>query len=90
MNVVYKYGPIQPADYVSLEMPEGAQPLRFAPQRDDVYLWALVNPEAPHRTYRFRWAGTGHEITDRREDLQYVNTFEMHGALVFHLFEVKE
>jgi hypothetical protein len=82
MNV-FKY-PIDPADVVEVELPEGAKPLHFDMQNGRFYLWALVDPERPTTTYRFRMAGTGHPI-DTVGD--FVNTVLINGGqMVFHFF----
>ena len=89
MQTVYKYGPIQPNDYFELDLPEGAQILTVAEQHGEVYLWALVVTENAPETRRFRWAGTGHRLTEDESGLRFISTFQMSGgALVFHVFEV--
>lgn len=86
MLTVYKY-PVQADDYFEVMMPAGAQVLTVQLQYGDAQMWALVNPDAPLRVYRFRLAGTGHPI--RETNLTYIGTFQaMGGGLVFHLFEI--
>ncbi len=85
---VYKYI-IQPYDYFYLELPKGARILTVQYQEPHVCLWALVDPEAPTQIRKFRWAGTGHEISEAPENLRHVSTFFMQGELlVFHIFEI--
>lgn len=86
MQTVYKY-PVQAHDYFEVMMPAGAQVLTVQLQYGDAQMWALVNPDAPQRVYRFRLAGTGHPIEET--NLQYIGTFQaMGGGLIFHLFEI--
>lgn len=88
MLKVFKYQ-IEPNDYFELILPAGAEILDVAAQRDTVCLWALVDPDAPKQVRRFRWAGTGHPITENPKQLIHVSTFQMRGGeLVFHIFEV--
>ncbi len=70
----------------TLDMPHDAQILSVQIQRGYPKLWALVDTNAPEKTRHFRIYGTGDEIDDS-ENLKYIGTFQMHGALVWHLFE---
>ncbi len=84
---VYKYK-IEPDEDFELDLPKDAQVLTCGHQEGFGYfLWALVDPEAPTQTRKFRWAGTGQEITEPRENLRYVCTF-MVDPFVWHIFEV--
>lgn len=88
MLKVFKY-PVPIGDAVTIDMPAGAQPLHVAEQHGTVCLWALVDPARPPVPRRFRFAGTGHEITEDLAYLNHVGTFFMRGGdLVFHLFEI--
>lgn len=86
-KTVYKYRfPVD--DIVSIDMPEGAQPLHVAMQGRYACLWALVDASRPMKERRFRIAGTGHPIKDQ-ECMKYIGTFLVNdGALVFHVFEI--
>ena len=88
MRKVFKYQiPIN--DYVDIALPEDAQILTVDCQHGQPCLWALVDPTAPEVTRRFRFAGTGHPITDDTERLFFHGTFQMDGgSLIFHIFEV--
>ncbi|MCK8787655.1 hypothetical protein M0638_25130 [Roseomonas sp. NAR14] len=71
----------------TISMPEGAELLHVAAQGGEVCLWALVNPERPVETRRFRAFGTGHAIPAGLS-LRFVGTALLAGgALVFHVFE---
>lgn len=88
MKSVWKF-PIPVLDRFHLEMPVGAEPICVQVQHDRPVLWALVNLDETVKAIRtFRFAGTGHEITDQIK--AYVGTFQMaDGRLVFHVFEVE-
>ncbi len=88
MRKVFKYDvPVE--DVFTLDMPEGAKILSFQTQRDLPMIWALVNPDAPMQSRKFRLAGTGHPIADYDDELSFVATCQMMGgSLVWHLFEL--
>jgi len=81
---VYKYElPI--GDWVSITMPEGAEPLCVAVQKGIPMLWARVMVGNPPVVHHFRIAGTGHDLGSNVG--RHVGTFQMHsGELVFHVF----
>lgn len=89
MFAVYKY-PLEVADYVSLVLPIGAEPLTAIEQNGQWVLWCLVDTQEKQMYPRhFRIAGTGHPILHDPGNLKYINTFFTHGGtLVWHLFEV--
>jgi hypothetical protein len=89
-KTVYKYKLQSLGDYYTLELPVGAQILKFATQYNIPALWALVDPEAALVKRRFRVAGTGHKISSAEVDrLTYIGTCQLReGTLVWHLFEV--
>lgn len=58
-HVIYKYA-ISP-DAV-LAMPQGARILSVAAQRGQPHIWALVDPQAPTETRRFRTVATGEQF----------------------------
>ena len=88
MLKVYKYK-IKVDNYFELDLPYGAWVLDVDLQKQDIYLWALVNPDAELEKRRFRFAGTGHEIDEEVYQLSHIKTFQiMAGSLVFHIFEI--
>lgn len=90
MMKVYKY-PIEPTDYFDLELPVDAKVLTVDFQYNQPCVWALLDTDKPGVLRHFRLAGTGHPITEKCEELEYINTFQMMGGhLVFHLFELKK
>jgi hypothetical protein len=86
MRKVFKYN-IPFADHFTMELPIGAEILKVDMQANDPKMWALVNPNASPEIRHFRWAGTGHEITEQY--LKHIDTFFMYETqLVWHIFEV--
>lgn len=86
MEQVWKY-PIHMQDSFELEMPQGAQILFVAVQKDAPCLWARVDSARKLWTRRFIVRGTGHPIDVL--PASHVGSFMLHGGtLVFHLFEV--
>lgn len=72
-------------------LPEGAKILDVQIQFDKPCLWALVNPENKLVKRKFRFAGTGHDITENPENLEFISTFQISGGRgIFHIFEIKE
>ena len=85
MATIYKYA-FEVTDHVSIAMPEGADLLCVQTQGHTQCIWAIVNPDLPLETRRFRVYGTGHPL-DETPGI-YVGTFQlMGGSLVFHVFE---
>ena len=76
--------------YTAVVLPKGAQVLYAAIQREDIQLWALIDPNE-HKTERrrFLFVGTGHTI-EGAEPLTHVSSFfsDPSGSYVFHVFEV--
>ena len=88
MKRVYKYV-VYMGDYMNVELPEGAEILTVQAQYDEPHIWALVNPDAPMVTRKFRLLGTGHPTEDDVSQDNYIGTFQLNGGgLVFHLFEL--
>ena len=88
MRAVWKYK-IPVNDVFALQMPIGAKVIHVAEQNNVPYFWALVDTNAAVIQRCFRFAGTGHPITEPIDKLKHVGSLLMHNrALVFHLFEV--
>lgn len=84
MSTIYKYK-LTPGRTV-IDMPDGAKVLTVQMQREDVSLWALVEPHKPVGRRFFDVYGTGHPMPSDPGD--YVATFQMEGgALVWHVFD---
>lgn len=70
-----------------IEMQDGAEVLRVGGQRDRVYLWAKVNPNAFKHTRTFLVIGTGWEFDDN--NTRYVGSaIVVDDRYVWHVYEV--
>jgi hypothetical protein len=86
---IYKYT-IRVEGYFYLNLPVGAEILTVQVQYDKPQIWALVDPEQSSKPCRhFRVAGTDYDITEDRDSLRYIGTFQLSGgAFIGHLFEI--
>lgn len=72
---------------IEIEMPKGTEILTVAAQRDEICLWAKVDPNMQREKRKFMTFGTGHDIPDI--EMKYIGTSQLSGgALIFHTFEV--
>lgn len=84
---IWKYE-INITEYVSIDMPYGAQILTVQKQGDKICLWAVVSPQAKTQLRNFMWAGTGQPLPDTFNE-KYIGTVQFDdGKWVFHLFEI--
>lgn len=90
MRIVYKY-PIGLNRLNVLEIPEGAQFLHVAMQRDTPTLWFMVDPQAVDEKRTFVVVGTGEGIHSRADSLTHLGTvLTSDGEFVWHIFELKQ
>lgn len=90
MKRVYKYPFGSPTSCSPLlQLPAGAQLLHVNSQGSGLYVWALVDAEAPADTlYQVLIVGTGHDLPEG-VNARHINTFLVNGgSFVFHAFEV--
>lgn len=95
MKTIHKY-PLEVTDFQEVEMPEGAKILHIQTQpapygtkagREQLCLWAEVDPDKPLVPRRIRIFGTGHDM-EHEHQLRYIGTTDMHNhALVRHVYE---
>ena len=87
-KTIWKY-PLKVTDGQNISFPKGAEFLDIQVQNGEVYLWALVDPEADTETRFIEIFGTGHPVVyDMGVSREYISTFQMKGGqLVFHAFE---
>lgn len=88
MRTIHKYKlPRGGLNYI--DMPEEAEVLCVQTQRDEPYLWALVDPKVLTTRRLFEVFATGEGVTEETGgSRQYIGTFQVHGgSLVFHVFE---
>lgn len=74
---------------IEIEMPVSTKILTVQNQREWMYIWALVNTEAPKEKCKFMIFGTGHEIP-KGVHLEYIGTTQYDdGHFVWHLFKTR-
>lgn len=82
---IYKYK-LRIVDEQILSLPDGYKILAVNVQRDDPFIWCLVDPDNPKVDVKFFTFGTGHEIDDTIF-LNYIGTYYLLNArLVYHVF----
>ena len=82
---VYKYELPPLGDWISMTMPEGAEPLCVQVQGGRPCMWARVVVGRPPVVHHFRIAGTGHDLGSNVG--RHIGSFQLEGgALVFHVF----
>lgn len=91
MKRIFKYPVPEAVDQFELELPLDTQILTFQSQKDQFYIWAIVEDEEERLQERyFRILGTGRPlITGEYKIQKYIGTAQIaEGRLVFHLFEI--
>jgi hypothetical protein len=81
--VIFKY-PVSPGEF-SVLMPAKSNVVAVQAQHDVPQMWAVVDPDSPKVSLRFRTVATGEPFGN---EWNYVGTFQLHGGvLVWHLLE---
>ena len=87
MKAIWKF-PLQLVDIQDVVMPKGAEILTVQVQKDDLCMWAAVDPREDTIANTIFIHGTGHQIEDF-EKKKYISTFQIaEGDLIFHVFEL--
>ena len=68
----------------SIHIPKGAEILSVGAQRDDVCLWAMVEPDTEQETEEFIVVGTGWDVPEMARC--FIGTAQLDNGLVFHVF----
>ena len=92
MQVIYKY-PIR-LDSTVIAMPKFAKPLCVQVQRGEPYIWAMIDPAQSLEDTEIRVVATGELLESKSilgswdffEAAKYLGTFQLFGALVFHIY----
>lgn len=75
MLTIWKYE-VPAEDYFELTLPFDAKPLTVQTQHGKPQMWVLLNKdENIYVNRKFRVSGTGHQISESMEVLQYIGTF---------------
>lgn len=86
---IYKYR-LRVIDRQTIKMPKFARVLSVGVQEMEVYIWAMIVPEAEEEDRVFEIFGTGHDIRyDMGVDREFVGTFQITNGKLFvgHVFE---
>lgn len=82
MKTVYKY---QITRVGKIKLPVGASVVHTDKQNGDIFIWCLVDTEAPTEEREFVVMGTGWDLGD--EPFQYIGTI-MDNGYVWHVVEI--
>lgn len=78
-------------DVQEVDIPFPARVLSVGNQRDELVLWALVDPDDELMTVKIRIVGTGNpfdfELFDDARQAKFIGTVLMGNGLVWHVFE---
>ena len=69
-----------------VEMPANATMLHVGEQHGELYVWALVNPDATTVKYKFFVLGTGVDIGHLEMVCNFQGSVQMQNGLVWHIF----
>ena len=75
-----------PTQLQLVKMPANATILHVGEQFGDLYVWALVNPDATQVDYKFFVLGTGVDIGHLEMVCNFQNSVQMSNGLVWHIF----
>lgn len=87
MNIIYKYK-LEPLTINKIRIPTGYKVLTVGIQRNELYLWALVdtdNKETEMLCYPF---GTGHQISNDIDLTDFIGT-AVSDTFVWHVFKLE-
>lgn len=84
---IYKYPLVQdPTGLQLVEMPAHAKMLHVGEQHGQLYVWAMVIPEATKVNYKFFVLGTGTDIGHLEMACNFLGSVQMSTGLVWHVF----
>lgn len=88
MKTIHKY-PLRDIHHQSLQIPAGAKILTVQAQRNEIQLWAEVDPDAPVVTRHIDILTTGEGIDDELQAKRtHLGTVQLDGGdMVLHVFE---
>jgi hypothetical protein len=85
MRSIYKYE-LNGTHLSAVDLPKGANVVKFDSQNGKYCIWALVDPESPKEVRYFTVVGTGWDIDDTD---CYIGTIQ-EGSFVWHCLEVSD
>lgn len=84
---IWKF-PLRIASEQSVRMPRGARALTAQMQDNELYLWAVVDPDEPLESVEVLVCGTGHQLPDL-DGWRYLATAQ-ETFYVWHVFVPSE
>ena len=82
---IFKY-PVEIGKF-TIKLPKDFRILSVQMQRDNPFMWIIVDTETDMIEVDFITRGTGHEFEETEQD--FVGTFQMAGgSLIWHLFRL--
>jgi len=90
-KAIYKYPLELKPDAQEIELPMGAKILSVANQREQICVWAHVNPDVKEtQTFQFKIFGTGHPC-ELPANAQFLGTVLIAGgSFIWHIFFVEK
>ncbi len=90
MKTIFKYElECQSANTSVVKLPRGAIVLKAGTQKNDMFIWALVDDRFDSVERVFEIFGTGTDMSSVKIDnRKYIDTVFLDCGLVYHVFEV--
>jgi hypothetical protein len=90
-NVIFKY-PMPVSEEFEMTLPKGAQIIRTHGENGGLWLWAIVDTNAPDEKRKFRAFKCGGSGMDNPEILSYVGCAAIYiqAELMLYIFEEKQ
>lgn len=86
-KTIYKY-PINLTTKQLIAVPKDHQILCVNVQRDQPFLWIMIDPKSESEFITVETYGTGHDIECTNSELRkYIGTYFISDYLVFHVFQ---
>ena len=87
---IYKYQIPITDHIIEIELPDNSKCCDIQSQNNSIYMWCMVDINAPLIKRRYKIFGTGHTI-ENVENLHFLKTVQLENiGLVFHVFEVMD
>ncbi len=92
INSIFKYRICTPFDDLGgvfeIEIPGYVSMCDVAMQDEELFAWAIVEPDMPSIKIKFKVYGTGWAM-EGAENLSFLKTVHTDGGMVWHVFRVK-
>lgn len=75
------------AGHVDVTMPKDSWLIRVGVKSNEVFMWAIVQPDAPPETRHFDVFATGQRLPEELDECSWLATVDIEPNLVLHIFE---